>query len=285
MEFENKVVHKMTLLQEIFKSTRALVDKEEALPQIVQSIHEQTKGAFISIAYEAASMSLALRDLEQGTDLTIWQLFLDKYAKEHRVQVYVGLGWACAQERLNPRLWVAELATLSAWRIWDGYGYYDGFFRKRKVLQGTFPKGISEKELSVYWQGVGRSFWYTCQGDRTKLQKILTKIPLSYQVDLWRGIGIASTYVGGLSLMECQELWNLAGVYQPQLAAGAALAVKSRSDANTIVKDTELMAKEWCKLPVLKIVDLLRNKVLDSTVADAKDYHTWVLKLDQTFNS
>lgn len=284
MEFENKVVHKMTLLQDIFKSTRTLVDKEEDLSKIVQSINERIKGEFISIAYEAAAMSLALRDLDKGTALNTWQIFLDKYAKEHKVQVYVGLGWACAQERLSPRIWIPEFAPLSAWRIWDGYGYYDGFFRKRKVLQGTLPENISEKELSVYWQGVGRSFWYTCQGDRTKLQKILLKVPLTYQADFWRGIGIASTYVGGLSLMECQYLWQLAGIYQPQLAAGAALAVKSRSDANTIVEDTEMMAKEWCKLPILKIVDILKNKVLDSTVANATCYHAWVSKLDQTFN-
>lgn len=285
MELEDKVIAKMTILQETFQSTKAFVEEGHELPAIVQFIKEQRDGEFVSIAYEAAAMALALQDLETGTILTSWQLFLDKYASQHAVQVYVGLGWACAQKRLSPRAWIEQLGPLSAWRIWDGYGYYEGFFRKRKVLQGTFPEGISEKELSVYWQGVGRSFWYTCKGKITQLQKIITKVPSNYQVDFWRGIGIASTYVGGLSQKDCQELWQLAGVCQAQLAAGAALVVKSRAEANTIVKDTEMMAKEWCKLPVLKIVDLLRNKAIDSSVASAASYHTWVSKLDKMFIS
>jgi hypothetical protein len=285
MELENKIATKMALLQELFKSTRAFVDEGHGLPEIVQFINERTNEEFISIAYEAAAMSLALQDLEKGTKLDTWQMFLDDYAKEHMVQVYVGLGWASAQKRLSPTIWIQDSDPLSAWRIWDGYGYYDGFFRRRKVLQGALPENISGKELSVYWQGVGRSFWYTCKGKRAQLQKTITKIPSVYQADFWRGIGIASTYVGGLGLMDCQELWKMADIYQPQLAAGTALAIKSRFAANTIVTDTELMATEWCKLPILKIVDILKNEALDSRAVNAASYHAWVLKLDQTFSS
>lgn len=281
---ENKVADKMMILQERFKSTKAFVEEGHDIPSIIQFINQETDREFVSIAYEAAAMGLALRDLKEGTTLDTWQLFLDDYAEQHRVQVYIGLGWACGQQRLNPNLWVQKLAPLYAWRIWDGYGYYDGFFRKRKVLQGSLPENISEKELSVYWQGVGRSFWYTCKGNRDKLQKIETQIPSNYQLDFWRGIGIASTYVGGLGLEECKELWQLAGIHQPQLRAGAGLAIKSRAAANTIVEDTQIIAKEWCQLPILKIIDLLTNKAIDSTVANAMPYHTWIAKLDKAFN-
>jgi hypothetical protein len=283
MDVGGKVITKITILQEIFQSTKAFVEEGQELPAVAQFIKEREDGEFVSIAYEAAAMVLALRDLETEMELNTWQLFLDNYARQHAIQVYVGLGWACAQKRLSPRIWIEQSETLSIWRIWDGYGYYDGFFRKRKVLQGIFPEGISEKELSVYWQGVGRSFWYTCKGQRTQLQKIITKVPSDYQVDFWRGIGIASTYVGGQSLEDCQDLWQLAGLCQAQLAAGAALVIKSRAEAGTIVKDTEMIAKEWCKLPVLKIVDLLTNKGIDSTVANAISYHTGVSTLDKMF--
>jgi hypothetical protein len=274
----------MTTLQEVFKSTKAFVEGRPELSSVITFINQQVEEEFISIAYEAAAMVLALQDLEKGKTLDTWQFFLNNYANQHKIQVHVGLGWACGQKRLDPTPWVQELTPLYAWRIWDGYGYYDGFFRRRKVLQGVVPDTVSEKGLPVYWQGVGRSFWYTCKGNITQLQKIITKIPSNYQADFWRGIGLASTYVGGQSLEDCQELWKIAGNYQAQLRAGAFLAIKSRSDANTIVKDTEMIAEEWCKLPILKIIDLLKNKVLDSTVGDTIVYHSWIKKLDEGFD-
>lgn len=281
---ERNINNKMMALQGLFKTTKAFAEGKPELSSIIEFINEQGEEEFVSIAYEAAAMALALQDLEKGTTLDTWRLFLDNYASDHAVQVYVGLGWACGQERLNPMHWIQELTPLYAWRIWDGYGYYDGFFRKRKVLQGVVPETISEKGLSVYWQGVGRSFWYTCKGDLAQLQKVVTKIPSNHQVDFWRGIGIACTYVGGQSLENCRKVWEMAGAYQAQLRAGAILAIKSRFDANTVVKDTEMIAQEWCKLPILKIIDLLKNKVLDSTVADAMVYHTWIAKLDEGFD-
>lgn len=285
MKSEYKIADKMAVLQDLFKSTKAFAEAQPEPSSIMAFIHKQTEEEFISIAYEAAAMVLALQDLEKGTDLDSWQYFLDNYAKEHAVQVYIGLGWACGQERLDPMQWIETLNPLFAWRIWDGYGYYDGFFRKRKVLQGVLPEKISKKGLPVYWQGVGRSFWYTCKGNKTKLQKVSTQIPSNYQADFWRGIGLANTYVGGQSRKECQEIWQMAGPYQAQLRAGALLAIKSRSDAKTIVAYTEMIAEEWCKLPVLKIIDLLKNKVLDSTVADIVIYHTWIEKLDEGFDN
>lgn len=284
MESRNRVADKMAMLQQRFQATKAFVEEGHSLVSVVQFINEQEDKEFVSIAYEAAAMGLALRGLEKGEALDTWQTFLVDYAEEHAVQVFIGLGWACAQQRLNPSSWVEELAPLLAWRIWDGYGYYDGFFRKRKVLQGVFPENISEKALSVYWQGVGRSFWYTCKGNIDKLQQIETKILATYRVDFWRGIGIASTYVGGQNLEERNKLWQGAGVYQPQLSAGAALAVKSRADANTITKDTEIIGQEWCRLSILKIVDLLKNKAIDSTVANEALYHTWIAEVDKAFN-
>lgn len=284
MKDGNKVVDKMTSLQELFKSTKAFVEKSPELASVMAFINEQGENEFISIAYEAAAMVLALQDLEKGTTLDTWKDFLNNYGSQHAVQIYIGLGWACGQKRLDPMRWIPEFPPLLAWRIWDGYGYYNGFFRKRKVLQGIVPETISEKGLSVYWQGVGRSFWYTCKGDKIQLQKVSTKIPSNYHTDFWRGIGIACTYVGGQSLTNCQEIWQLAGDYQAQLRTGAALAIKSRLDANTMVKDTELIAQSWFQFPVSKIIDVLKNQVLRSIVLDAAIYHRLIETLDERFD-
>jgi len=285
MKAEKNIADKMAILQALFKSTKAFVEEQPALSSVVDFIHQQKEEEFISIAYEAAAMVLALQDLQKGRNLDTWQYFLEHYASKHAAQVYIGLGWACGQERLDPTEWIERFNPLFAWRIWDGYGYYDGFFRKRKVLQGLLPENISQKGLSVYWQGVGRSFWYTCKGNKVKLQKVSTQIPSNYQADFWRGIGLANTYVGGQSRKDCQAIWQMAGPYQAQLRAGAILAIKSRSDANTIVKYTEMIAEEWCKLPIMKIIDRLKNKVLDATLENTVVYHTWIEKIDEGFDT
>ncbi|WMX14615.1 MULTISPECIES: DUF1702 family protein [unclassified Aureispira] len=285
MNAENRVAEKMQILQELFQSTKAFVEQTTDLSDVIKFLTQHKNSEFVSIAYEAVAMVLALNDLEQGKTLDTWQVFLEKYAQEHAVQVHIGLGWACGQQRLNPSLWINMTTPLLGWRIWDGYGYYDGFFRKRKVLQEAYPPNILEEELQVYWQGAGRSFWYTCKGNREKLQKISSKIPLNYQASFWRGIGIASAYVGGLRSEDCQQLWQLAATYQAQLKAGAALAIKSRVAANTVVEDTEILAREWFNLPILKIIDLLNNNAIDSTVANAAWYHTWIMQLDEVFKS
>lgn len=284
MNVENRVRDNMMLLQEVFKRTRAFVEKKHNTPSILEFIDQYSDSKFISIAYEAAAMGLALKDLEKSNKLDLWQDFFNNHGQLHAVQVHVGLGWACGQKRLDPKIWINDLEPLLAWRIWDGYGYYDGFFRKRKVLQGVLPEKISKKALSPYWQGVGRSFWYTSKGNYDKLEKIVANILPLYQADFWRGIGIASTYVGGQTLTEVQDLWQFVGRYQAQLAAGAALAIQSKAAANTLTKESEIIANEWCKLPILKIVDLVKNNAMHSVVANAALYNAWIKSIDEAFN-
>lgn len=92
MKDGNNVVDKMTSLQELFKSTKDFVEKSPELASVMAFIQEQGENEFISIAYEAAAMALALQDLEKGTTLDTWNDFLDNYGSQHAVQIYIGLG-------------------------------------------------------------------------------------------------------------------------------------------------------------------------------------------------
>ena len=68
----------------------------------------------------------------------------------------------------------------------------------------SFSKDIPLEWLPAYIQGFGRSLWYTTKGNFNKVTKIIDAFDEKYQKHLWRGLGVAIAYVGGLS----QEEWE-----------------------------------------------------------------------------
>jgi len=223
------------------------------------------------------------KDLQNGNDLVFWSDFLQNYAENHATQVHIGLGWALGQERLSTDEYLDKLQPLLSWRILDGYGYYDGFFRRRKVLQGLLPEGVVGQAVNVYTQGVGRSLWYTSKGSISKLLKMIEMLPQERHADLWRGIGIASTYVGGLDTELSHKLWEVAGSYQNRLAAGAALAIKSRVAAKTIAEEDKNHRNEWCQLTIFQLVSLLKQMEPPLNVDSRDTYHLWITNIDEVF--
>ena len=277
------IEHRIEKLQQIFKEAQALAEVETSLPILVEQIETFSKD-FISIAYEAVSMELAMKGLRAEEGLGLWADFLKNYAQKHAVQAHVGLGWALAQQRLAATEYLNDLEPFLAWRILDGYGYYDGFFRRRKVMQGVLPDDIKGSALEVYAQGVGRSLWYLSKGNLDKLSELLAALPQTWLKDLWRGVGIASTYVGGGDLQHWQNLWQHAAAFQPQLAAGAALAVKSRVDADTSDATIDNNSLLWTGLKPQEIVDLLQQKMKEvATLTDNEKYHAWIAAIDNSF--
>src|ERR1044071_7369080 len=69
-------------------------------------------------------------------------------------------------------------------------------------------------------------------------------------IDLWRGVGIACSYVGGSDENILRKLFSSAQKNYVQLSIGAAMVAKSRTHANSITKDIELACNVWCNLSV-----------------------------------
>lgn len=277
------IENRIETLQRLFKEAQALAEGEHRVSILVEQIETFPKD-FISIGYEAVAMHLATRDLQEKNDLIAWTDFLNNHAQKHAVQVHIGLGWALAQQRLVVTDYLNILNPFLAWRILDGYGYYDGFFRRRKVMQGVFPEDIHGVALEVYSQGIGRSLWYLSKGNLEKLAELLAALPSAWGKDLWRGIGIASTYIGGGEKQHWQNLWQQAAGFQPQLAAGAALAVKSRVDAESQAFTIDNNSFLWCGLNPIEITNLLQQKRNELNKIPSHDqYHAWVNAIDNAF--
>ncbi len=282
MDVANTIAKKMATVQQLFRTAQAIVQEEKNIKRVVEQLEDYPR-EFVSIGYEAVAMELALRDLSEGNHLTIWRDFLEQYAQNHRVQVYVGLGWALGKQRLSVLKYIEGL-DLERWRVFDGYGYYDGFFRKRSVLQGILPEGVLGNGAKLYVQGVGRSFWYSSKGNIPKLLKLIRMLPKEWQGDMWRGVGVACTYIGGGDATFWKELWEAARGYQSQLATGSAMTVASRTAANTLKEADISFFDYWSPQSATEIVQLLKRKKTAHAADGEEAYFTWMAALEQTFD-
>ncbi len=202
---------------------------------------------FRSVAYEGAAMGLALRDsVNNDATFSEWSDFAANEGALHTVQVHIGLGWALAEKDALLQL-PAGCTDTDA--VLDGYGYYFGLLRRRPtVRQQTIPETISPVLLPAFDRGLGRSLWYISKGDLELLLQMMAAFDPARHPNLWRGVGIASTYVGGCSNEHLAALWAAANHHQSQLADGAMRAAKSRVKAQTALEDADMVCRQWLGL-------------------------------------
>ncbi len=239
------VIQNMETIRSVFMDTGLYFSQHTDLDELINYL-DKTDISFRSIAYESASMSIAINELKKGDELKNWIAFANGPAWKHRAQVHIGLGLAIAKLKI-PFLSVLNDIDLKMFhRIADGCGYYDGVFQKNHtVTQKEIPAYFPLPAFQFYDQGIGRSLWYNCNAEIKEVKQMIKTFPLERQSGLWRGIGIAVAYIGGCSEKDLKLLWKSAANFNYELSAGAALAVKSRMGAGSMTADTDMCSKLW----------------------------------------
>jgi hypothetical protein len=272
----NTAAQKMEFIREVFQAAKSFCSMESDLQKIM-AFCENAQSEFTSIAYEAASMQIGLRDLEANNQLQNWKYFADELAKPHAAQIYAGLGWAIAQEVIESDQLMESLPALLRYRVADGCGYYDGTFRNRQTVRmKAVPTYISEKAMPAYYQGLGRSLWYISKGGAAKTNELLLGLPAARYADMWRGVGIAVTYLGGCDEATLNELKTFSGNFFSQLKCGVALAARSRMQAGCITEDAELCSRIICNRSVAHATQV----TVDTECAD---YYQWLNSIENSF--
>jgi enediyne biosynthesis protein E3 len=273
---------KMDSIQNIFRSVQSSSSETKSLPELFQYL-DSFEPEFRSIAYEAASMAIALGDLKDSEHLSSWFQFLEQ-ANHHATQIHVGLGWALSQLQADPLPFIATLHPMMRYRVADGYGYYEGIFRKRKsVLSQQKPEWTDATASRAFDQGLGRSIWYLNQGQHETAIKMLESFPAERQADLFRGLGIAITYAGGCSEEKLLQISARAGLYKTQLATGAVMGLISRERAGYITEDAALACRVWCYKTVEELVSLYTPEVLSSESTESNAYSNWIHSIEAAF--
>ena len=202
-----------------------------------------------SYAYEGAAMGLT------GFDCFFpWKNRLKAYmagpGAPHIYMVHIGAGEALALLRRKPEPFIERLEDrVICWLVMDGYGFNNGFFhRKRYVERQRVPKHLSPYGRRIFDQGLGRSIFFTDGAKVERVASTIAQFPQARQADLWLGVGVGCTYVGGLDRTEMEALRTAAGPYSPQMAVGAAFVAKGRKLAGNPVSHTETACEVFCGL-------------------------------------
>lgn len=201
---------------------------------------------YVSVAYEGFSMGIALKSIIEKQSLTDWQVFFDEHGQKHASQVYVGLGWALCQ--LNHPLEKILDSIDAKWklRVLDGYGYCSALLKRRSTIRNQeIPANITAQFLSGFDQGVGRSLWYITKGDIDRLKRTIDLFPSERHLDLWRGIGIAVTFVGGIDSTEMHQLEIASGSRIKEFKLGVVMAQSSRVKAESQSESAQKIANYY----------------------------------------
>lgn len=199
-------------------------------------------------AYEGAGMGIAALDC-----IAPWKdrltAFIDGPAGPHIYPTYVGVGLALARLHKQPERYLSRLDPFLGWVVVDGYGFHEGFFRRRRYIdQRAVPTHLSPYARRLFDQGLGRCIWFSSGGVVDLVTSIIAPFPEDRHAEIWSGVGLACAYAGGATREEVERLLEIARPYRPLLARGAAVASQGRLKAGNMAAHTEMACQVFCGL-------------------------------------
>ncbi len=235
--------------------------KQSPESQDIDSLLSGSFGEFTSVAYEAAASKFAVIDIKNcNFSFPLWSSFLEKYGTLHSSQIHVGLGWALCETQSFNTSFLDTLDSIWRWRVLDGYGYYSGLFlRRESIRKQTTPSFITGDDFHAFNQGLGRSLWYLSQGEPDRLVRALNLFDAARKEDLWRGVGLAATYVGSVENKQLDELKKEAESFFVQFKCGALLAIAGRQKAEQPTENSSQIAK-YLSLENPELVKMVSSK-------------------------
>ncbi|MFF4214147.1 DUF1702 family protein [Streptomyces sp. NPDC001796] len=202
---------------------------------------EATPPAVRGIAYEGAGMGLMLLDSLFPYKKRL-PAFLHGPGAPYRCLVYIGAGLVLPRVPVSPGRFLARQDPFLRWLVMDGYGFYEGFFSWRDIVeQHRTPRRIRGYAARAFDQGLGRSLWFSTGASVERIIATISGFPPRRQGDLWGGIGLACAYAAGvMDRSAVVTLLQEAGRYRADLATGTAVASVFREQSGLPAPHTDL---------------------------------------------
>ena len=249
---------------------------EDDRPETLIGRLEEVENAFRGFAYEGAAMSIALLDVLQPWRRRRFPGYVAA-ADGHVYMIHVGAGWAMARLPFGMRRLFDRLDPLLRWLALDGYGFHQGYFHWPRSVTGgqEIPRRVRGYGRRVFDQGLGRSLWFVDGADVERIPATIASFPAERRPDLWAGIGLSSTYAGGVPPADLEHLRDAAGPYLPQLSQGSAFAVEARLRAGNLTEHAETASRVFCDLPAAEAAELTRRTRPQPVDDGEPAYETW----------
>lgn len=190
----------------------ALKAPKDELPTLFDKATGNSRG----FALEGAAMAVTMIDELDKSDQNLLAALLNGKQENERALCAIGVGWASARLRY-PAQWTPS-CIYEIQPVIDGYGFYQGFFNGHKPKESQYLK-LSIHEREAYFNGIGRSIWFTRADSLENINTTIEKYPDEDKGALWCGVGTACIFTGNDDHLK--KLMELAGSYETAISEGA----------------------------------------------------------------
>lgn len=185
--------------------------------------HDHERSGF---AWEGAGMGVALRTLLVPGNRAFGD-YLARASRHHYI-VHIGAGWAMARVGFRHGALRKQMCPIYHWLAWDGLGFHQTMFEPEKTLKEYRGRPTKDYSGPAFDQGVGRALWFVVAARPDELKRQIQAFPAERHADLWGGVGLATTYAGGVPEAILEAVVKASGEHRAALAVGSALAVHTR---------------------------------------------------------
>lgn len=230
--------------------------------------------SFRGFAYEGTGMGMAMLDYTGFSKRDRLSEFVET-APSYTMLAYIGAGFAIAvlNRDLEPSL--ASLKPLERWWAIDGYGFYCGIFRWEQTIEKQrLPKKIKGYGQRAFDRGIGRSLWFRLNDDINEITRLIQTFPEHRRADIWSGIGLASTYAGGVEKVTLETVKAKSGPYKSHVALGSSMAAINRYYPDNIMEHNDLACSVYCGMTAENTAKLVVNTAESLTIDPAEPVFT-----------
>jgi len=201
--------------------------------------------------------------------------------------LHVGSGWVLRRLPVTQRWLLSELDPVLRWLAFDGLGFHDAFFQRRRIVERALPpRRISGFALRPFDAGVGRRLWLVPRPDVSFIVQLVAAFPASRHGDLWTGVGEACAFAGGREASAVEEIRQAAGAHAPRLALGASFAADVRARAGIPSPHTDLACRLLCRMDAAAAAAVARESLADLPPdGEVPAFEVWRQRVRERFAS
>ncbi|HEV7505971.1 MAG TPA: DUF1702 family protein [Thermoanaerobaculia bacterium] len=215
-------------------------------------------------AYEGAGLGLALLDAATPWRRHRLRDFIDGAGSLQTYMLHAGSGWVMGRLPVSRRRFLSGLDPVLRWLAFDGLGFHDAFFHRRRIVERARPpRRISGCALRSFDSGIGRRLWLVPGPDVSAIGRLVAAFPASRHGDLWTGVGEACGIAGGRDAAAIEEIRQAAGPHAPHLALGASFAAEARARSETPSLHTDLACRLLCRMGTAAAAAVVREALVD----------------------
>lgn len=210
----------------------ALADDLASLDAHLQSVEPD----LIGFAVEGSAMGLTVLDHRTpATPSRVDRFLAGPWSRfSPLMHAGVGLGLADLGEPVLP--WVTGRDDLDAGFAIDGYAFHLALAAPADHLGGQpAPADLTGAAARCFDHGLARAAWFASAADPAAVGDVVARFAPARRADVWKGVGLAATYAGGLDPAGLDLLRGAAGPDAAALAAGSAVAAYVRVMASNVV--------------------------------------------------